>query len=226
MIRAVVFVITMVGTIGAAYSADLAFPSTATVSENQPRSSSTTVTKKPPLKSQIDLGNVKVAKPRKQHEPALPKRISSAGHALNKSRASSSVGARENAGREEQEDRNSGQRFTVQNHANRKVLPDRQRQHLDLKRKRADLDRRQALLKREKGKFRQQKGRLASDSTATAITCDAARAVLADYGFKGVKPEGCNGKIFKFGATRDGTVFSIDVSLSGQLTKVQRLSVH
>ena len=88
---------------------------------------------------------------------------------------------------------------------------------------RANLDRRQALLNSEKAKLRQQKARLASGSAETSITCDAARAVLADYGFETVKSEQCTGKMFKFGATRDGTVFSIDISLNGELAKVRRL---
>jgi hypothetical protein len=224
MIRALVFIITMVGAMGTAESADLAFtPSkirTATQASGHPRSSSGAATK-----ASIDVGKIKVSKPRKSHQPAAPPKggISPAGPALNKAGAPSSGFAAEKVGREEHRDRDSGQRATLQRHSIQKQRADLQRQHSGLERKRADLDGQQALFKSEKAKLRQEKARLTSGSTGSLITCNAARAVVADYGFKAVRPEQCTGKIFKFGATRDGTVFSIDVSPNGELANVRRL---
>jgi DNA-binding transcriptional regulator YdaS (Cro superfamily) len=100
------------------------------------------------------------------------------------------------------------------------------RKQAELQRRKALLVKRQATLKQERAKLRQQTAARASPTEEAAsgtITCDAARAVVADFGFTEVKPELCQGKRLRFGAIRDGNRFSIEVAANGELTKVQRL---
>jgi hypothetical protein len=54
--------------------------------------------------------------------------------------------------------------------------------------------------------------------------CEAAQAVVAEYGFTNIKPELCTRETLALSATRDGKLFSIEISArNGELTKVQRL---
>jgi hypothetical protein len=103
---------------------------------------------------------------------------------------------------------------------------DLRKQQAELRRPEAVLVNRQATLKQERAKLRQQIAARASpteEAVSATITCDAARAVVADFGFTEVKPELCAGKRLRFGAIRDGNRFSIEVAANGELTKVQRL---
>jgi hypothetical protein len=57
-----------------------------------------------------------------------------------------------------------------------------------------------------------------------ALSCDKARAIVAGYGFTNVEPQTCKGKVYAFGAKRDGKSFSVKLSSSsGELTEVKRL---
>jgi ubiquitin len=71
-------------------------------------------------------------------------------------------------------------------------------------------------------KFQKQKATGAQSPTVSSITCDAARAVVADYGFKDVKPDLCVGKTLRFRATRDGKEFLIEIAANGDLARVRR----
>jgi hypothetical protein len=56
-----------------------------------------------------------------------------------------------------------------------------------------------------------------------AVSCDKARGIVAEYGFKDIKAESCSGKTFGFHATRDGKSFSIKiVAANGELAEVRR----
>jgi hypothetical protein len=56
----------------------------------------------------------------------------------------------------------------------------------------------------------------------TAIGCEQAQAIVAEYGFKDVKPEVCVGTQHSFNATRDGKPFLIKI-VAGELAAVKRL---
>jgi hypothetical protein len=105
----------------------------------------------------------------------------------------------------------------------RKQQADLRKQQAELEKREAELERRHAILRQDQAKLRQRTAALASAPAEASITCDAARAVVADFGFKDVRPELCAGKQLKFGAVRDGKRFSIEVAANGELTKVQRL---
>jgi hypothetical protein len=103
-----------------------------------------------------------------------------------------------------------------------------QRQRADLLRQQAALQRReaqltklQATLKKQQVKLRHQTPDRALPLQQPSITCDAAAAVVADFGFQEVKPELCKGSTLRFGALRDGTKFAIELAPNGELTKVR-----
>jgi hypothetical protein len=105
-----------------------------------------------------------------------------------------------------------------------------QRQRADLLKQQAALERReaqlaklQATLKKQQANLRQQTPKRALPLQQTSITCDAAAAVVADFGFQEIKPELCKGSTLRFGAVRDGTKFAIELAPNGELTKVRRI---
>jgi hypothetical protein len=105
-----------------------------------------------------------------------------------------------------------------------------QRQRADLLRQQAALERREAqlaklegTLKKQQANLRQQTPKRALPLQQTSITCDAAAAVVADFGFQEIKPELCKGSTLRFGAVRDGTKFAIELAPNGELTKVRRI---
>jgi hypothetical protein len=105
-----------------------------------------------------------------------------------------------------------------------------QRDRADLRRQQAALEKRgaqlaklEATLKRQQAKFRQQTPEHALALQQTSITCDAAAAAVADFGFQEVKPELCKGNTLRFDAIRDGKKFSIELAPNGELTKVRRI---
>ena len=52
------------------------------------------------------------------------------------------------------------------------------------------------------------------------VSCEAAQAIVADYGFKDIKVESCSGKLLDFSAMRDGKAFSIKiVARDGELAQ-------
>jgi hypothetical protein len=54
--------------------------------------------------------------------------------------------------------------------------------------------------------------------------CGKAQSRVAEFGFRQITPQSCNGKTLSFRAVRDGKSFQIQVLAdSGELTKVQRL---
>jgi hypothetical protein len=56
-----------------------------------------------------------------------------------------------------------------------------------------------------------------------AVSCDKARGIVADYGFRDIKADSCSGKTYGFSATRDGKSFSIKiVAANGELAEVRR----
>jgi len=68
----------------------------------------------------------------------------------------------------------------------------------------------------------------AADDAAEApaqgsVSCDKARGIVADFGFKDIRADGCSGKTYGFSATRDGKPFSIKiVGANGELAEVGR----
>jgi hypothetical protein len=56
-----------------------------------------------------------------------------------------------------------------------------------------------------------------------AVSCDKARGIVAEFGFKDIKADSCSGKTYGFSATRDGKSFSIKiVAANGELAEVRR----
>jgi hypothetical protein len=56
-----------------------------------------------------------------------------------------------------------------------------------------------------------------------SVSCDKARGIVAEYGFKDIKADSCSGKTYGFSATRDGKSFSIKiVAANGELAEVRR----
>jgi hypothetical protein len=56
-----------------------------------------------------------------------------------------------------------------------------------------------------------------------AVSCDKARGIVADFGFKDIKADSCSGKTYGFSATRDGKPFLIKIVASnGELAEVRR----
>ena len=100
-----------------------------------------------------------------------------------------------------------------------------QRQRADLRKRQAEIERGEAVLARRQSALQQEsaKGGPQTATSGASITCDAARAVVADFGFQEVEPELCKGKTLRFAAIRDGTKFSIEVAANGELTKVRRI---
>jgi hypothetical protein len=57
-----------------------------------------------------------------------------------------------------------------------------------------------------------------------ALSCDKAKAIVSDYGFTDIEAQSCKGKVYAFGARRDGKSFTVKLSSSsGELTEVKRL---
>jgi hypothetical protein len=57
-----------------------------------------------------------------------------------------------------------------------------------------------------------------------SISCEKAQAIVAEYGFKNIKIETCDGTTYVFGASGDGNPFSIQIAAAnGELAKVQRI---
>ena len=60
---------------------------------------------------------------------------------------------------------------------------------------------------------------------SATLTCGKASTIIEGYGFSGVKPGSCKGKVYAFNATRDGRNFAIKVNAtSGELTEVKKLN--
>ena len=60
---------------------------------------------------------------------------------------------------------------------------------------------------------------------SATLTCGKASTIIEGYGFSGVKPGSCKGKVYAFNATRDGRNFAIKVNaISGELTEVKKLN--
>jgi hypothetical protein len=56
------------------------------------------------------------------------------------------------------------------------------------------------------------------------MSCEKAQAIVAEYGFKNIKIETCDGTTYVFAASRDGNPFSIQIAAAnGELAKVQRV---
>lgn len=56
------------------------------------------------------------------------------------------------------------------------------------------------------------------------VSCTRAKSIVSDFGFGNVRAITCRGKIYDFGATRDGKPYSVRVSaLSGELKGVTKL---
>ena len=68
----------------------------------------------------------------------------------------------------------------------------------------------------------------AADNAAEApaqgsVSCDKARGIVADFGFKDIRADSCSGKTYGFSATRDGKAFSIKiVAANGERAEVRR----
>lgn len=59
---------------------------------------------------------------------------------------------------------------------------------------------------------------------ASGLTCEKAGSVISGYGFSGVTPSSCAGKVYAFNAKRDGKSFAIKLdAASGELTEVKKL---
>jgi hypothetical protein len=61
-------------------------------------------------------------------------------------------------------------------------------------------------------------------AAASALSCEKATSVVSGYGFTGITPSSCSGKVYAFNATRDGKSFAIKLdSANGELTEVRKL---
>jgi hypothetical protein len=55
------------------------------------------------------------------------------------------------------------------------------------------------------------------------VSCEAAAAIVADYGFSDIQATDCAGELYRFSATRDGTAYSISVTAAaGEIAEVNR----
>ena len=62
-------------------------------------------------------------------------------------------------------------------------------------------------------------------TAGAGMSCDKAVSIVSGYGFSGVKPDSCKGKVYAFNATRDGRNFAIKFNAaSGELTEVKKLN--
>src|SRR4051794_30429298 len=65
---------------------------------------------------------------------------------------------------------------------------------------------------------------VAAAAPESAVDCDKAQVIVADYGFKDIKAESCSGETLGFSATRDGKPFSIRIlAVDGEFAEVKRL---
>jgi hypothetical protein len=64
----------------------------------------------------------------------------------------------------------------------------------------------------------------AKTAASSGLSCEKATSVVTGYGFSGVTPSSCSGKVYAFNATRDGKSFAIKLnSANGELTEVKKL---
>jgi hypothetical protein len=55
------------------------------------------------------------------------------------------------------------------------------------------------------------------------VSCEAAAAIVADYGFSDIQATDCAGELYRFSATRDGTAYSIGITAAaGEIAEVNR----
>lgn len=55
------------------------------------------------------------------------------------------------------------------------------------------------------------------------VSCEAAAAIVADYGFSDIHPEDCSGELYTFSALRDGTEYALTVTAAdGEIAEVSR----
>jgi hypothetical protein len=55
------------------------------------------------------------------------------------------------------------------------------------------------------------------------VSCEAAAAIVADYGFSDIRATDCAGELYRFSATRDGTAYSIGITAAaGEIAEVSR----
>ena len=55
------------------------------------------------------------------------------------------------------------------------------------------------------------------------VSCEAAAAIVEDYGFSDIRTADCSGELYRFSATRDGAAYSIGVTASaGEIAEVNR----
>jgi hypothetical protein len=71
-----------------------------------------------------------------------------------------------------------------------------------------------------------EQGRPEQGTTAevqTPVSCEAAAAIVADYGFSDIRATDCAGELYRFSATRDGTAYSIGITAAaGEIAEVSR----
>jgi hypothetical protein len=59
--------------------------------------------------------------------------------------------------------------------------------------------------------------------TQAPVSCEAAAAIVADYGFSDIQATDCAGELYRFSATRDGTAYSIGITAAaGEIAEVSR----
>jgi hypothetical protein len=61
-------------------------------------------------------------------------------------------------------------------------------------------------------------------AAASGISCDKGVDLVGGYGFSGVKPKACAGKLFTYTASRTGKSYEVSVSaLNGEITEVRKV---
>jgi hypothetical protein len=61
-------------------------------------------------------------------------------------------------------------------------------------------------------------------AVASGISCDKGVELVGGYGFSGVKPKACAGKLFTYVASRTGKSYEVSVSaLNGEITEVRKV---
>jgi hypothetical protein len=64
---------------------------------------------------------------------------------------------------------------------------------------------------------------LGMTETQAPVSCEAAAAIVADYGFSDIQATDCAGELYRFSATRDGTAYSIGITAAaGEIAEVSR----
>jgi hypothetical protein len=106
----------------------------------------------------------------------------------------------------------------------RRVYRDDEEPPAKPKRKAAERENQNKQKSKTAAKQDEQKKAASKTAATSGLSCEKASSVVSGYGFSGVTPSSCSGKVYAFNATRDGKSFAIKLDpASGELTEVKKL---